>query len=230
MASAVFSASDFSIILSALKTKNDTKLISNPTVVTLNNTEAQINVGQEFPVPKYTYNSERGTYEVSDFDYKPIGIILKVTPQVNAQGFIKLTLEPEVSSSSENASFGGAQIPIVVTRKTKTQVSLKDGYTMGIGGLIENRVTNGQTRVPVLGSIPILGRLFRSDSTNDSIRNLIIFITAKTVSADGAPIEEVFDPRAVRQMGLRRDELPGYRDGSDPFLPAIKVEEEKKKK
>lgn len=229
IASAVFSASDFNVIISALKTKNDTKLVSNPTVVTLNNSEATINIGQEFPIPNYTYNSERGTYEVSGFEYKPLGIILKVTPQVNAQGFIKLTLEPEVSSSSESASFGGAQIPIVVTRKTKTQVSLKDGYTMGIGGLIENRVTNGQTRVPVLGSIPVLGRLFRSDSTNDTVRNLIIFITAKTVSADGAPIEEVFDPRAVRQMGLRRDELPGYRDGSDPFLPAIKVEEEKKK-
>ncbi len=219
LASAVFSASDFNVILSALKTTNDTKLISNPTVVTLNNSEATINIGQEFPIPNYTYNQERGTYEVSGFEYKPLGIILKVTPQVNAQGFIKLTVEPEVSSSSESASFGGAQIPIVVTRKTKTQVSLKDGFTMGIGGLIENRVSKGQTRVPVLGDIPLLGRLFRSDSTNDTMRNLIIFITAKTVSPDGAPIEEVFDSRAVRQMQLRRDELPGYRDGSDPFLP-----------
>jgi type II secretory pathway component GspD/PulD (secretin) len=221
LASAVFSASDFNVILSALKTTNDTKLVSNPTVVTLNNSEATINIGQEFPIPNYTYNQERGTYEVSGFEYKPLGIILKVTPQVNAQGFIKLSVEPEVSSSSESASFGGAQIPIVVTRKTKTQVSLKDGYTMGIGGLIENRVSKGQTKVPVLGSIPVLGRLFRSDSTNDTMRNLIIFITAKTVSPDGAPIEEVFDSRSVRQMQLRRDELPGYRDGSDPFLPPL---------
>lgn len=220
LASAVFSASDFNVILSALKTTNDTKLVSNPTVVTLNNSEATINIGQEFPIPNYTYNQERGTYEVSGFEYKPLGIILKVTPQVNAQGFIKLSVEPEVSSSSESASFGGAQIPIVVTRKTKTQVSLRDGYTMGIGGLIENRVGKGQTRVPVLGDIPVLGRLFRSDSVNDTMRNLIIFITAKTVSADGAPIEEVFDSRSVRQMQMRRDELPGYRDGSDPFLPA----------
>jgi type II secretory pathway component GspD/PulD (secretin) len=229
LASAVFSASDFNVILSALKTTNDTKLVSNPTVVTLNNSEATINIGQEFPIPNYTYNQERGTYEVSGFEYKPLGIILKVTPQVNAQGFIKLDIEPEVSSSSESASFGGAQIPIVVTRKTKTQVSLKDGYTMGIGGLIENRVSKGQTRVPVLGDIPLLGRLFRSDSTNDTMRNLIIFITAKTVSPDGAPIEEVFDSRSVRQMQMRRDELPGYRDGSDPFLPPAEVRVERKR-
>lgn len=228
LASAVFSASDFNLIISALKTKNDTKLVSNPTVVTLNNSEAQINIGKEFPIPRYTYNTERGTYEVSGFEYRPIGIILKVTPQVNAQGFIKLTVEPEVSSSTENANFGTAEIPIVTTRKTKTQVSLKDGYTMGIGGLIENTVTKGETKVPVLGSIPVLGRLFRSNSTDDQLRNLIIFITAKTVPADGAPIEEVFDPRRIRQMGLRRDELPGYRDGSDPFAPPAEETEKKK--
>jgi type IV pilus assembly protein PilQ len=230
MASAVFSASEFSVILSALKTTNDTKLVSNPTVVTLNNTEAQINIGKEFPIPRYTYNAERGTYEVSGFDYRPIGIILKVTPQVNSRGFIKLTLEPEVSSSNENASFGTASIPIVTTRKTKTQVSLKDGFTMGIGGLIENSIQNGQTRVPVLGSIPLLGRLFRHDAKSEQIRNLIIFITAKTVPADGAPIEEVFDSRRVRQLEMRRDDLPGYRDGSDPFYPIVEEKGKKKKK
>ncbi|MEO6994881.1 MAG: secretin N-terminal domain-containing protein, partial [Lacunisphaera sp.] len=76
LASAVFSASDFNVIVSALKTQNNTKIVSNPTVVTLNNTEAVLNVGQEFPIPSYTYNTERGTFEVSGFTYKPIGIIL----------------------------------------------------------------------------------------------------------------------------------------------------------
>ncbi len=220
---AVFSADEFALVLSALKTQNQTKLVSNPTVVTLNNTEAQINIGEEYPIPSYTYNAERGTFEVSGFDYRPIGIILRVTPQVNAQGFIKLEIEPEVSSRNGTTSFGGAggaEIPIIATRKSKTQVSLKDGYTMGIGGLMRDTITNGNTKVPLLGDIPGLGRLFRSDSKDEERLNLLIFITAKTVSADGAAIEEVFDSRAVRKMQLRRDELPGYRDGSDPFLPA----------
>lgn len=230
LASAVFSASDFNIIISALKTQNDTKLVSNPTVVTLNNTEATINIGREYPIPNYTYNQERGTYEVSGFEYRPIGIILRVTPQVNATGFIKLAVEPEVSSSNESAPFGATEIPIITTRKTKTQVSLKDGYTMGIGGLIENSNTVGQTKVPVLGSIPLLGRLFRSDSKDLRTRNLIIFITAKTVSADGAPIEDVFDSRRVRQLNMTRDELPGYRDGSDPFVQPLPADGKKKKK
>lgn len=229
LASAVFSASDFNVILSALKTQSDTKLVSNPTVVTLNNTEAIINIGREYPIPNYTYNQERGTYEVSGFEYRPIGIILRVTPQVNARGFIKLNVEPEVSSSTESAPFGATAIPIITTRKTKTQVSLKDGFTMGIGGLIENSNTTGQTKVPVLGSIPLLGRLFRSDSKDMSTRNLIIFITAKTVSAEGAAIEETFDSRRVRQLNMTRDELPGYRDGSDPFIQLPPPEAKSKK-
>ena len=222
IASAVFSASDFNIIISALKTQNNTKIVSNPTVVTLNNTEAILNIGQEFPIPSYTYNTERGTFEVSGFTYKPIGIILKVTPQVNGRGVIKLTLEPEVSQQNGSTSFGGAggaSIPIIATRKAKTQVSLKDGYTMGIGGLITSAQDHGGTKVPVLGDIPVLGRLFSSKNVNDSITNLLIFITAKTVSADGASPEEVFDPRAVSAVGMSHEDLPGYRapKGTDMF-------------
>ena len=218
--SSVFSASEFNLVLSALQSQNETKLVSNPTVVTLNNAQASINIGEEFPIPSYTYNAERGTFEVSGFEYRPIGIILRVTPQVNAQGFIKLTVEPEVSSRTGTTTFGGAsgaEIPIIASRKSKTQISLRDGYTMGLGGLIEHTTTNGQTKVPVLGSIPGVGRLFRSDSKNSTKRNLLIFITARTLQAEGSPVEEIFDPRMIRDMGLRRDELPGYRDGTDPF-------------
>ncbi|MDD2764539.1 MAG: secretin N-terminal domain-containing protein [Opitutaceae bacterium] len=223
LASAVFSASDFNVVLSALKTLSQTKIVSNPTVVTLNNTEASINVGEEYPIPSYTYNQERGSFEVSGFTYKPIGIILKVTPQVNARGFIKLTIEPTVSQRAGAASFGGAggaQIPIIASRAAKTQVSMKDGFTMAIGGLMKTQTINGGTKVPVLGSIPLLGRLFSSSTKDRTASNLIIFITAKTINAEGAGIEEVFNSSQVRNLGLRRDELPGYRDKSDPFLPS----------
>ena len=225
VATAVFSASDFNVIISALKTQSNTKVMSNPTVVTLNNTEAVLNIGQEFPVPSYNYNSERGTFEVSGFAYKPIGIILKVTPQVNARGVIKLNLEPEVSQQNGSTTFGGAggaSIPIIATRKVKTQVSLKDGFTMGIGGLITDSRDHGGTKVPVLGDIPILGRLFSSKNVNDTSTNLLIFITAKTVTSDGAAPEDVFDPRAVTATGMTHDELPGFRapKGTDIYAPA----------
>jgi type IV pilus assembly protein PilQ len=218
---AVFSASDFALVLAALQSLNSTRVVSNPTIVTLNNTEATINIGEEYPIPRYTYDQERGSFEVSGFEYKPIGIILKVTPQVNASGFIKLMLNPEVSSTSNTVSFGGAggaTIPIINTRKATTQVTLKDGYTMGIGGLVSSNNVRNNSQIPVLGSIPLLGKLFQSKNSDQSKTNLIIFVTAKTVSPNGAAVNEVFDPRETRGMGLRQGDLPGYRDGSDPFL------------
>jgi type IV pilus assembly protein PilQ len=221
MLAAVFSADQFKVVLSALQQLNDSKIVSNPTVVTLNNTEAQINVGQQYPIPNYTFNQQTGTFEVAGFTYKDIGIILKVTPQVNSRGFIKLTLSPEVSQNQGTTSFGGASgasIPIIGTRKATTQVSIKDGYTMGIGGLIStnfNKVTN---KIPFLGSIPVLGYLFKQEATNDVVDNLVIFITAKTISAEGAPVEQIYNSKDLRQFQLKRSDLPGYRDSTDPFV------------
>lgn len=215
---AVFSASEFKLILSALQTQSQVKIVSNPTIVTLNNSEAIINVGQERPIPRYQYNQQTGNLEVNGFDFKPIGVILKVTPQVNARGFIKLTVAPEVSQSLNNVIFNGNAIPIIDTRKTSTTVSLADGFTMGIGGLLTASTSNTNNKVPLLGSVPVLGRLFRSDSKQLNTTNLIIFITAKTLSAEGASVEKVFDSERVRQLNIRREDLPGYRDGSNPFV------------
>jgi type II secretory pathway component GspD/PulD (secretin) len=219
--SAVFSSDQFKLVLSALEQLNNAKIVSNPTIVTLNNTEASINVGQQYPIPEYTFNQQTGTFEVSGFNYKDIGIILKVTPQVNARGFIKLTLAPEVSQNQGTTSFGGASgasIPIIGTRKAVTQVSLKDGYTMGIGGLISTNYNNGVNKIPILGSIPIIGYLFKQDTRNNTVDNLVIFITAKTISAEGAPVEQVFNSKEVREFQLKRSDMPGYRDGTDPFI------------
>jgi type IV pilus assembly protein PilQ len=231
--SAVFTADQFGLVLSALNELTTAKVVSNPTVVTLNNTEAFINIGKEYPIPRYTYNEQRGSFEVAGFDYKPIGIILKVTPQVNARGFIKLMIEPEVSSfnDADSVNFGGAasaRIPVIQTKKARTQISLKDGFTMGIGGLIDSTSSNTDTKVPVLGSIPVLGRLFSSKSRSTQTHNLLIFLTAKTLPSEGAPLNQVFDSRQIRQMHLKADELPGYRDGSDPFAPEPDAKADKK--
>jgi type IV pilus assembly protein PilQ len=228
---ATFTASQFQLVLSALQSDNNSRLVSNPTVVTLNNTDAFINVGEEFPIPDYQYNQQTGTFEVSGFTYKDIGIILKVTPQVNAAGFIKLSLQPEVSSTTQSVTFGGAggaSIPIINTRKAITQVTLKDGSTLGIGGLLSSTTIKNHTNLPLLGQLPVVGRLFRSDDNNVVKTNLLIFITAKTISQEGASTGDVFDPRTTRDIGLQKDDLPGYRDGSDPFAPPPAPEDDKK--
>jgi len=92
---------------------------------------------------------------------------------------------------------------------------------MGIGGLITDSKSNGGNKVPILGDIPVLGRLFSSKSVNNTSTNLLIFITAKTVTADGGAPEDVFDPRAIAATGMTREELPGFRapKGTEVFAP-----------
>lgn len=243
--STVFSADEFKLVLSALQTQSSTKLVSNPTVVTLNNTTATILIGQKYPIatPNLTGGGGAGgggaggggngaaantiTYTITE---KDIGIKLEVLPQVNTRGFIKLTVKPSVSSLAGKVIIPqGAEYPIIATRETTTSVSLKDGYTMGIGGLLQTTDTKGETKVPILGSIPGIGRLFRSDTKNLEATNLIIFITAKTISAEGASVEKMFSSDQVRQLNLRREDLPGYRDGSDPFIHAPDAKDALKK-
>lgn len=211
---AVFSADAFGVVLSALKSLSDVELISNPTVVTLNNTAATINIGEEFPIPEYQYNEERGGFEVSGFEFKPIGIILSVTPQVNRAGFINLQIKPEVSSRSGTVNFGGAgaaEIPIIATRKTESTITVKDGFTLAIGGLVERTANNSNTKVPVMGDIPGLGKLFRSKAENQDMRNLVIFITARTLAPDGATYKDVINDRVLERMSIKASDIPGYR-------------------
>jgi type IV pilus assembly protein PilQ len=218
----LLTGADYSAVLKAAESNHSARVVNNPTLVTLNNVQAEINIGEEYPIPSYTYNAERGAFEVSGFVYKPIGVLLKVTPQINSQGFIKLTLEPEISQRGLSVNFGGAsgaEIPIINTRKTKTQVSLQDGHTLGIGGLIKDDETKSTSQLPVLGSIPVIGRLFQNKSKEKNRTNLLIFITAKVISPKDAKPEEIYDPRVLRESQLKRSDVTGYREKGDPFLP-----------
>lgn len=210
---AVFSADSFRTVIRALESLTDVELVSNPTVVTMNNSEAEINIGEEFPIPQYTYNEERGTFEISDFEFKNIGINLNVTPQINSAGFINLRIKPEISTRTGEVEFGGASgatIPIITTRKTRSSVTIKSGYTLAIGGLIETRDENTTSQVPLLGSLPGLGKLFSSETKQIERRNLIVFITAKILSASGATYRDVFSQRTLHEMGIKTRDLPGY--------------------
>ncbi|KRP34416.1 MAG: hypothetical protein ABS34_12965 [Opitutaceae bacterium BACL24 MAG-120322-bin51] len=87
---------------------------------------------------------------------------------------------------------------------------VKDGFTLAIGGLVENIVTNSGSKVPILGDLPGIGRLFSSDSDKIEQRNLIIFITAKTLNPDGSTYRDIIDPRVLNQMGVVPADVPGY--------------------
>lgn len=216
--SAVLSASQFSVVLSALNTLNGSRLVSNPTVVTLNNVEANVTVSTQYPFPQYSYNDQTGTFEVSGFDYKDIGISMKVLPQVNRENFITLSVKPELSSqTNQTVSFGGTstganavKLPILDSRRTESIVTIKDGNTLAIGGLVSNQKGETVSKVPLLGDVPLIGLAFRSTKKTLVKRNLIIFITAKTLDPLGATYEDVVDPRLLYEMKVGPAEVPGY--------------------
>jgi type IV pilus assembly protein PilQ len=210
---AVFSADSFSLVLSALQNFADSRIVNNPTIVTLDGEEAKIVIGERYPIPDYTYNEDIGTFEVSGFTFEDIGIVLSVRPQVNSAGFIRLDVEPEISRrSDEVVTFGSANtnIPIIQTTETRSAVTLKDGYTLAIGGLMQREEGDSSTSVPFVSDVPVLGRLFKSDTDVSQETNLIIFVTAKTLNPDGTTYREIVDPRQLATMGILESDIPGY--------------------
>ncbi len=199
---AVFSADQIGLVLSALKEQGGSRLVSNPTVVTLNNQEATIAVGRQEPLPNYQFNEETGQFIVSGVEFLDVGIILKVTPSVNSQGLITLKVAPEVSSVIGERSFDTASYPIISTRRTDTQIALQDGYTMGIGGLMETENKDNKNHVPVLGKVPGLGKLFRHQNKEETKTSLLIFITARILASEESNFEDVFSKEMLDAAGV----------------------------
>jgi type IV pilus assembly protein PilQ len=171
--------------LALLDSKTDTSVISNPNVTTLNNKEARIMVGQIFSIPTYERNDTTGKMEVTGYTEKDIGILLTVTPHINEAGDIVVDLKPEVTAALPDFDdFGGITVPRFTTRTAETQVMIKDGQTIAIGGLRENQTDKTIDKVPFLGDIPLIGELFKYKKDVIVTKDLLIFITVRLVPED----------------------------------------------
>ena len=208
---AVFSADEFRVVISALEQNNDTELVANPTVVTMSNQEATIDIVTEIPQVEFSIDEQTGEQR-ADGLAEPLvfGTQVRVTPQVNDAGFINLLVIPSVSNQIGTQFTDIGPQPIISRRKAETNVVIKDGYTLAIGGLTQNEEVLGGTAVPILGSLPYIGRLFSSESNTMRQKNLIIFITAKTLNPDGSTYRDIIDPRVLHQMGVVPADVPGY--------------------
>lgn len=167
---------DFALILRALKNDTATNILSTPTLVTMDNVEAEVVFGQNVPFLTGSYAGTGGAGVVNPFqtvERQDVGLTLKVKPQINEGNAIKMVIEQEVSSVAPTTVEGG-----VVTNKRaiKTQVMVEDGEVIVLGGLIEDRFSDDKSKVPILGSIPILGRLFSFTRTTKVKSNLMVFI------------------------------------------------------
>ena len=165
--------------INASQTDNAVHIISTPQLMTMENEEATVVIAENRPFITSRQESE-ANIDYSNFEYKDVGVTLKVTPLINNQGWIKLNLYQEVSRIDPNIDFN-SQTPITRKRTTETTVSVKDGETVVISGLMENRSSDSQTKVPLLGDIPGLGHLFKSTQDQLDKTNLMVFITPRVV-------------------------------------------------
>ncbi|MET6610825.1 type II secretion system secretin GspD [Klebsiella michiganensis] len=171
-----FYQGNWAMLLSALSSNSKNDILATPSIVTLDNMEAMFNVGQEVPVLSGSQTTS-GDNVFNTVERKTVGIKLKVKPQINEGDSVLLEIEQEVSSVADAASSSSADLGATFnTRTVNNAVLVGSGETVVVGGLLDKSVTDSVDKVPVLGDIPVLGYLFRSNSKKVSRRNLMLFI------------------------------------------------------
>ncbi len=163
------------VSLQALVTQSKAKILSAPKVVTINGESAKIQAVQDI---RFKTSTVSNGVVSSDFKTVSAGIILTVTPTINAEDRITLKINPESSFPTQESTDAG---PIIRTRTAQTTVVIRDGDTLVIGGLIDDQDTKGVNKVPLLGDIPILGAFFRSTTTKKIRNELLVFVTPRIV-------------------------------------------------
>lgn len=217
---------NMAVILSALKETKNANILSTPSLLTLDNQEAFITVGQNVPFVTGSFtNSGGGDGAQNPFqtiERQNVGITLTVTPHINDGDAIVLDIEQEVSSLSGLSVTNSASDIITNERKIQTKVLAVDGRVVVLGGLIKDDVQDAQQKIPLLGDIPYLGRLFRSDGEKVTKSNLMVFIRSTIIRDNqqlaGATAEKY---RYIRdQQAARKDKGLTYLDDANlPMLP-----------
>ena len=170
-------------MIQALASQNKIKVLSRPNITTMSGEEAEILIGGELPIP----TSKDGEISV---EWKPYGIKLKIKPQVDQESKITSKVEAEVSGIDASVSVptSAGKIPGLISRKASTVLSVPDGQTMAIGGLMNSDESKVITKVPILGDIPIIGEFFKHTSSSKDKRELMILITP-TIVTNNDPVK-----------------------------------------
>lgn len=169
--------------LQAIQQDQDIHILSTPQILTLDNEDAEIRVGQNVPyLTRQDTSASTPNVAYSNYEYRDVGVLLKVTPHINEDGFVRLKIGQEVTSIvSQTSGIQGASAPTTLKRTANTTVMVKDGRTVVIGGIIGDSTTITDYGVPFLSKIPLLGHLFKSKSNKREQTNLFIFITPRIV-------------------------------------------------
>jgi general secretion pathway protein D len=206
---------DWGLVIRALEQSDDADVLSAPSVTTRDGKTATIWVGEERNVPKSFAAKTMNTspfIEHTDWEMELVGVQLEVTPELREGGLIDLELKPRVmdligedsyvatpsnlfmssvASAGVNTNPVTGSLPYFRIREMETQVTVADGSTLAMGGLIYDRTETFKDKVPLLGSIPYIGRLFRSEGEKTIKRNLMVFVTATEVDTNGRRVSDL---------------------------------------
>jgi general secretion pathway protein D len=173
-----------SATLNALQQHTNIKVVSAPKLLVLNNQTASLQVGDQVPTQTGSTSNANGTS--TSISYADTGIILKITPRVNASGVVQLDVAQEVSnvSSATGGSTVEGQSPTISTRKISTTVEVMDGHVIALGGLFSDTKTVSKTGIPLLSQIPVIGALFGSHEVKDTRTELIVLLKPHVLSTD----------------------------------------------
>jgi general secretion pathway protein D len=175
---------DYQVTLRAIAQSGNAKVLSRPSILARNNQPATITVGQSVPlVSSVSYSGLNGT-PINAISYRDVGVILKVTPFITADGLVEMMVSPQISSIDPNLSIpisAGVNAPVIDVRAADTVAVTADGQTVIIGGLMETDKSLTDTKIPILGDIPVLGNLFKHRQRSDTKTELLIFLTPHIV-------------------------------------------------
>lgn len=200
---------NFAMLINALKGKSGFNLLSTPTLLTLDNAEASILVGQEVPfVTGSVTQNNANPYQT--IERKEVGVKLRIKPQINIDNSVRLDIVQEVSSIADTSS---ASDVITNKREIKTKVMVEDNGLVILGGLISDELSTSNQRVPLLGDIPYLGRLFRSDATRNTKQNLMVFIRPR-ILRDGPSLAGLSEDKYRTLQQTTPLQLPDLAEGT----------------
>ncbi len=175
---------DYQVTLRAIAQSGRAKVLSRPSILARNNQPATITVGQSVPlITSVSYNGLNGT-PINAISYRDVGVILRVTPFITADGLVEMMVSPQISSLDPNLSIpisAGVNAPVIDIRAADTVAVTADGQTIIIGGLMETDKSQTDTKIPLLGDIPLLGNLFKRRQSSDLKTELLIFLTPHIV-------------------------------------------------
>ena len=200
-------------VLNTLETKTKVNVVSAPKILVLNNQTAVLQVGDQVPIATQnsTATTDPNAPTINSIEYRDTGVILKVTPRVNASGLVLLDVAQEVSDVNTTAARGaGINSPTISTRRISTSVAVQDGEVLALGGLIRNTETKGRVGLPFLSQIPFIGGLFGRQATGGNKIELIVLLKPRV-------IRTVDDGRAIT------DELRAKIKTLEPFKSSGKI-------